>query len=389
MCRRCGTPRPAAAMAVAGGCYGGGGAVTAMAGGGDMRPGDWMCPACGDHQFAKNDSCRRCGMGKSGGCAAAGGAVAYGGNGYAAQKQLAWGGAADSGAGAGAGGAARAGDWICGSCGDLQFARNTTCRRCGQGSPSLAVASVTADVGAGATAYSAGALPPGAGNARPGDWICGSCGDLQFARNTSCRRCGQMSPSIGGLTASMDAGAGALPPAAGNARPGDWICGSCGDLQFARNTTCRRCGQVSPSAGGMFPTAAYGGCAMAAYSTAAPCGGCGGCGGTFGGDSMRPGDWTCPNCQDHVFAKNDACRRCATPRPTGGGGGVAIQASPKPLGGFGSGLKPGDWYCPACQDLQFARNMACRLCSTPKPEEGVEAGADNRVRSRSPYRAAA
>ena len=24
--------------------------------------------------------------------------------------------------------------------------------------------------------------------ARPGDWICGSCGDLQFARNRACRK---------------------------------------------------------------------------------------------------------------------------------------------------------------------------------------------------------
>mmetsp|Transcript_14625 Transcript_14625/g.25686 ORF Transcript_14625/g.25686 Transcript_14625/m.25686 type:complete len:146 (-) Transcript_14625:68-505(-) len=29
--------------------------------------------------------------------------------------------------------------------------------------------------------------------------------------------------------------------------PGDWICESCGDHQFARNTTCRKCGAGKPA----------------------------------------------------------------------------------------------------------------------------------------------
>jgi len=29
--------------------------------------------------------------------------------------------------------------------------------------------------------------------------------------------------------------------------------------------------------------------------------------------------------------------------------------------------RPGDWVCPHCQDLVFARNQACRLCNTRKP----------------------
>merc|ERR1712070_1075100 len=44
-------------------------------------------------------------------------------------------------------------------------------------------------------------------------------------------------------------------------------------------------------------------------------------GGPFGtgaggaGPAMKPGDWTCPNCNDLVFATNDQCRRCDTPKP--------------------------------------------------------------------------
>eukprot|EP00971_Amphidinium_carterae_P265183 5260167-Amphidinium_carterae.1 len=43
----------------------------------------------------------------------------------------------------------------------------------------------------------------------------------------------------------MDKGKGQLEDS--EAWPGDWYCNDCGDLQFARNSTCRRCGAPSPS----------------------------------------------------------------------------------------------------------------------------------------------
>merc|ERR1711924_408413 len=46
----------------------------------------------------------------------------------------------------------------------------------------------------------------------------------------------------------------------------------------------------------------------------------------------------------------------------GGGGGCGG-------GGKGKDLKPGDWYCPACNDLQFSRNDTCRLCGEPRPAD--------------------
>lgn len=39
-------------------------------------------------------------------------------------------------------------------------------------------------------------------------------------------------------------------------------------------------------------------------------------------------------------------------------------------GGRGSHHQPpmaGDWFCPGCGDLQFARNLECRRCRTPNP----------------------
>merc|ERR1719343_1415123 len=86
------------------------------------------------------------------------------------------------------------------------------------------------------------------------------------------------------------------------AKPGDWLCPACGDLQFAKNAACRKCGQPSPlgqGAGALAPSA-------------------GGCGGGAVA-KLKPGDWVCPNCSDHQFAKNEACRKCGTPKPEGAG----------------------------------------------------------------------
>jgi len=41
---------------------------------------------------------------------------------------------------------------------------------------------------------------------------------------------------------------------------------------------------------------------------------------TTGNTQPQPGDWFCPGCSDHQFAKNTVCRRCGTPNPTMHGG---------------------------------------------------------------------
>merc|ERR1719157_450199 len=37
-------------------------------------------------------------------------------------------------------------------------------------------------------------------------------------------------------------------------------------------------------------------------------------------NGMKPGDWTCPGCGEHCFARRTECRRCNAPRPPGMGG---------------------------------------------------------------------
>merc|ERR1719162_2773828 len=73
---------------------------------------------------------------------------------------------------------------------------------------------------------------------------------------------------------------------------------------------------------------------------------------------MKPGDWMCPSCGDHQFAKNLQCRQCFTANPSGG-------ASP----GKGQHVPgTGDWNCPSCGDFQFKKNEECRSCGTTRPE---------------------
>lgn len=237
--------------------------------------------------------------------------------------------------------------------------------------------------------------PKGGSNASmmEGDWICDSCGDHQFARNVACRKCG--APKSGGSTEAApfsgrmnkanqipgafgmgsNASFGDFGGGGGSAQPtipGDWNCPACGDHQFARNQACRKCGAPKSGAGAGAAVGGgkggKGGKGGAAAALAAMLEVFSGGGGSFGGygpaakGQMVEGDWLCPACGDHQFARNMACRKCGAEKDTGA---VLQQATT-------ARIKPGDWICPGCGDHQFMRNMECRKCGTPKPESAVE-----------------
>merc|ERR1712217_557300 len=165
-------------------------------------------------------------------------------------------------------------------------------------------------------------------NTKAGDWMCPSCGDHQLAKNEECRKCGQAKPS-------QDKRIGM--------KPGDWLCPGCKDLQFAKNVVCRQCGTPNPD-----PDASLQ--AMEAGKASGN-----------DGATEKPGDWYCPSCGDLQFARNSECRKCGTPNPDPDAKGAG-----KKTGGKGkAAMKPGDWYCSSCGDLQFARNMQCRQCGAP------------------------
>mmetsp|Transcript_84012 Transcript_84012/g.133158 ORF Transcript_84012/g.133158 Transcript_84012/m.133158 type:complete len:406 (+) Transcript_84012:86-1303(+) len=248
------------------------------------------------------------------------------------------------------------GDWNCKACGDLQFARNTKCRRCGAEKPSEAELAAAGPVRTN--------VSPDGRPMRPGDWICPICADHVFAKNEQCRKCGHPRPAHVLAQMQSQRNQGTI------AREGDWNCQRCGDLQFARNAACRRCGAEKPENAGLTPPPV-----TTPAATPVPVRS------PTGGD-LRPGDWMCPKCHDHVFARNENCRRCGQARPTGAdlaamaaAGTLPPATNPIVARTSGADLKPGDWKCEKCGDLVFARNNACRRCGNSRPD-----------RSRSPLR---
>lgn len=134
----------------------------------------------------------------------------------------------------------KAGDWFCPACNDLQFAKNTECRKCQTPNPDPEGSRAAMEAGI--------ASREGAQDLKPGDWYCPSCNDLQFAKNKVCRKCQTPNPDPEGCMAAASESSTFKPKDKPDAKPGDWTCSSCGDLQFARNVMCRMCG--TPNMGG-------------------------------------------------------------------------------------------------------------------------------------------
>ena len=129
-------------------------------------------------------------------------------------------------------------------------------------------------------------------------------------------------------------------------KKGDWLCPNCDDHQFARNKFCRKCREPKP--GNVVTSYQY--------------------------HSEKRGDWYCPQCTDHQFASRTVCRSCGAARPESynpeGFNHINTDANtrvkPKPE------FRPGDWICPQCNDHQFASRLVCRNCQTPNPVKAGE-----------------
>eukprot|EP01018_Ginkgo_biloba_P017804 Gb_13912 [translate_table: standard] len=65
---------------------------------------------------------------------------------------------------------------------------------------------------------------------------------------------------------------------------------------------------------------------------------------------MKKGDWLCPKCDFMNFAKNHNCLQCESKRPK-------------------RQLNPGEWECPECNYLNYRRNMTCYNCDHKRPED--------------------
>jgi len=113
-----------------------------------MRPGDWMCPVCGNHNYASKTHCNRCGIPK--------------------ETRV-----SDKGF--------REGDWVCLSCANHNYASKESCNKCGMPKSASAVTPK---------------LPSSApqqhkvSEKREGDWMCPACGNHNYAKRMACNRCG-------------------------------------------------------------------------------------------------------------------------------------------------------------------------------------------------------
>jgi inhibitor of KinA sporulation pathway (predicted exonuclease) len=183
---------------------------------------------------------------------------------------------------------------------------------------------------------------------KPGDWRCDRCNFLNFARRNFCKDCGATKP---GFTPSQNQRNGQFSQ--GEGRPGDWKCERCNFNNFARRNFCKDCGASRPGGapqrngggyGGGYGGEGYGG------------GGYGGRGQQRGqrGPRMKPGDWRCPDCSFVNFARRNSCKDCGCDRPE------------RELGG-NSG-RPGDWNCTSCSYHNFAYREECGQCGGPKTE---------------------
>lgn len=231
-----------------------------------MRPGDWMCPSCSNHNYADKVACNRCKQPKPaddrGGCHehlfVAG---AYASMALQAQAPL-------TPQPQPAVSSTRPGDWICENCQNVNYASRQVCNKCQTPRNSSQINGA------------------GMNGMRPGDWICKSCNNHNYASKEICNKCG--GPKSEGYVNTS------------NMRPGDWICPSCNNHNYADKLGCNRCGTQKPEGLGEERR-------KKANTGMRP---------TLEAALRRKGDWNCDACGDLQFARNTSCRMCGADKPS-------------------------------------------------------------------------
>jgi len=276
-------------------------------------------------------------------------------------------------------------DWFCPVCEDLQFARNLQCRKCGAPNPNPESAMPNTRIPDSLVGYvgADGRLKKGFKPKK----VCNFFLEGRCLKGAMCTYAHSEDDLHGG--AGPEAWI-ANKKGEGKGKPEDWTCPCCGDLQFARNDACRKCGTPNPNQtpkvnrnpntstmGGMPSGVCFDPVPMPANPIPSP-----------------PLDATSQEtklCSAH-FKKRSVrnlvedglggyrcqegfeCQTGGGPgRPKGAGKALPLAANGVPVSFVGTPanskpLSPGDWMCPSCNDHQFARNIQCRRCAFPRPE---------------------
>lgn len=173
-CNRCGMPKPGTFAGAMQGMmnmqWGGGkGGMAQMgqmaaAGPGGMKPGDWMCAECNNHNYSSRQVCNKCGGPKT---QQANFGVAMMKGGAPRGSPYGMGNGMGKGMGNGMGmqqPGTRPGDWICPGCNNHNYASRDNCNKCQH--PRAAPVSF-----------------------RGGDWMCPACQNHNYASRDNCNKC--------------------------------------------------------------------------------------------------------------------------------------------------------------------------------------------------------